>query len=456
MGLKIIVKAIVPCFFFSSFIFGGFAQDSGQAEKQSAIELDLQEVIRFTVEKNWDILISQQNIQHNKSQLTQAFGKIYPSLLFSSNFTQQIDPETVTLAPFTRDNPTAQSFTYQVFPERSFWGTVQASQVVLDLQAFSALKRFKTQLSASRTDLLLQVRQSIRDASVAYYQVLLNRLLWKSNEENAAFARKNLEDVNNQFRAGTSSRYDLLRAKVSLSNSLAQELSSKINLENAVRELKVAAGIPLEQGVTVSGKLDEKIPKRLELNEAGELVGNSLSLRRIDWQRKLAMQDLKISFASLYPTLSSLLSFERKFDKTSQETGGLPAGVKYNFYVGISLNYTLFNGFQRREEIRQAKIMIKQAELQLKAQTQSLGNELRKAVLAVNRGVDQIETQQESLDLAEQALQIARERYRAGTGTLLEILDTQSALLLTRTQYAQAYFQYLSARATYEFITATN
>jgi outer membrane protein len=62
-----------------------------------------------------------------------------------------------------------------------------------------------------------------------------------------------------------------------------------------------------------------------------------------------------------------------------------------------------------------------------------------------------IEAQQKSLSQAEKALQISQTRYRSGIGTQLELLDTQVAMTLAKTNYSQAIYDYLTAKADWQY-----
>ena len=63
---------------------------------------------------------------------------------------------------------------------------------------------------------------------------------------------------------------------------------------------------------------------------------------------------------------------------------------------------------------------------------------------------ERVAAQQKSVEQAEKALKIAQTRYQNGIGTQLEILDTQSALTGTQTNFAKAIYDFLIAKAAWE------
>jgi outer membrane protein len=62
-----------------------------------------------------------------------------------------------------------------------------------------------------------------------------------------------------------------------------------------------------------------------------------------------------------------------------------------------------------------------------------------------------IDAQVKNLEQAEKTLSIAQTRYKSGIGTQLEIIDTQAALVYARTNHAQAIYDYLVAKADWEY-----
>jgi outer membrane protein TolC len=87
--------------------------------------------------------------------------------------------------------------------------------------------------------------------------------------------------------------------------------------------------------------------------------------------------------------------------------------------------------------------------MRLKAE-EGLRIQIQSAELKMEEARKRIEGQAKSIDQAEQAVRIAQTRYRSGVGTQLELLDTQVAMTRTRTNYAQAVYDYLVAKAEWD------
>jgi outer membrane protein TolC len=62
-----------------------------------------------------------------------------------------------------------------------------------------------------------------------------------------------------------------------------------------------------------------------------------------------------------------------------------------------------------------------------------------------------IKGQEKSIDQAQKAMRIAQTRFKSGVGTQLELLDAQVAMTRTQTTYAQALYDYLVAKAEWQY-----
>ena len=68
----------------------------------------------------------------------------------------------------------------------------------------------------------------------------------------------------------------------------------------------------------------------------------------------------------------------------------------------------------------------------------------------MNAAKEQLVVNKEAIAQAERGYEIAKVRYNTGSGTILELNDSELALTQSRLNYQQALYDYLSAQANYE------
>ncbi len=73
------------------------------------------------------------------------------------------------------------------------------------------------------------------------------------------------------------------------------------------------------------------------------------------------------------------------------------------------------------------------------------------AELKMSEAKKRIVGQEKSNSQAQKAVRIAQTRFKSGVGTQLELLDAQVAMTRAQTNYAQAIFDYLVAKADWQY-----
>ena len=115
--------------------------------------------------------------------------------------------------------------------------------------------------------------------------------------------------------------------------------------------------------------------------------------------------------------------------------------------VGLVLNVPIFTGFENSYRIRAAQA---QREVRL-AQNERLQNQVTldvwQAYQRLQTAAEAVQTTRDLLASAEQSERVALGRYKAGVGTVLDVLNAQSALAAARMQRIQSELDWYVYRA---------
>lgn len=91
---------------------------------------------------------------------------------------------------------------------------------------------------------------------------------------------------------------------------------------------------------------------------------------------------------------------------------------------------------------------MEQAELEYYKQADAIDLEVREAYLNMQEAEKRFHTTKVAVSKAEEDYFIAKEKYKAGAGVILDIIDAQLALTTAKTNYIQAQYDYASYKAT--------
>jgi len=327
--------------------------------------------------------------------------------------------------------------------------TISVNQVIYSQKVNTAIKvaneyaqLSKTGNQGTRNDVVLSVKK-------VFYQVLLMQELLKVSKYGNEVAKANYENVAALFKQGVASEYDFLRAEVQLANSQPLLIQTENNLELSKNYLKSLCAIDIDSPIEIKGEfVFEEIPEPVIEKAYLTAVENHPAVKQLAIQSSLLDKNITIQRADYFPTLSA-------FGQYSFQAQDNTLKIKdYNwaksFMVGLNLTYALFDGFGRSARIEQAIIDKDKVDLTRRKVEEGLKIKILQSKMGMEEAKKRINAQKKSLEQADKALKISQSRYKNGVGTQLELIDTQAALTVAQTNYAQAIYDYLNAKADWE------
>ena len=435
-----------------TFIFAGIllAASNIYAQADSVdLVLTLDKAVSMALQNNYDIRIAQLSIQKAEEQITEAYSGAWPRLSFSGQYTRNLKSPVLFIPPNTPFNPSPNTLTFSIGAKNSYNLGLTLSQTIYDPRlgtAVSIAKKYSqySDLSneSAKDDVIAQVKES-------FYSVLLSKKLVDVNEQGYKVAKANYENTGALYKQGAASEYDYLRAEVQLANVKPMLIEARNNLQLAKNALKNLLALDLNTKIDVEGEFKvEKVSPDLIERSNEILKDKNPALQKLSLQKLILEENVDIEKAAYLPTLSAFGNYAWQ---TQDNTFNFN---NYNWAntitVGLSLTYTLFDGFKRSARIQQAKIDVENLEVTKNKTEAGLKISLMQSKLKMEEALDRIQAQEKSVQQAKRALEIAQTRYREGVGTQLEILDTQNSLTQTRINYEKAVYDFLIAKTEWE------
>jgi len=239
--------------------------------------------------------------------------------------------------------------------------------------------------------------------------------------------------------AGVSPAIDTLRAHVEL-QSRQQQLIVARN-DYAIEKLTLARVIGLPPGQEFT--LTTAAPYE-PLAAAG--VDESLRrayLSRPDYlaaaeQLRAAEDFRRAATAENYPSLSMAGDYG---------AAGIRPGSSHGvFQVGATLTIPVFAAGKIHGDVLEAEAALRQSRQQLENLRGQIDYEVRTALLNLNAAADQVEVARSSVDLANQTLVQARDRFTAGVTDNLEVVQAQEAVVAANESYISSLYAHNLAK----------
>jgi outer membrane protein TolC len=315
---------------------------------------------------------------------------------------------------------------------------VYAQQNVVDLESYRGLKASERALDANKMD-----AQDARDLIVRAIATLYLNAQSAEARVNSAQSRVTdsstlLKLAGDKHEAGTATGVDVLRAQVQLANDrqalLVAQNQLKQSLLSLARNLGMNPGTPLE----LAEPLDYK---SLPQPESEGLVGAAL-LARADYlslasQRASLVEQESASRARYYPKLS----VNGNFGGIGRSIGGVaPTGL-----IQGQIDFTVFD-HDRNGEAEELASRVKRIDDQIADLRRGIDEDIREALLNLDSAAEQVAVAREGQDLAQRELEMARDRFQAGTANNVEVVTAQDELARAEENYILAVSSHVDAK----------
>jgi len=179
----------------------------------------------------------------------------------------------------------------------------------------------------------------------------------------------------------------------------------------------------------------------LETQQA--LAGLDLSNRRAGAYPRLLLTGA-YGFTGSDPTLSGLFGFR---GPNSRNGAGVLNQNWFGFgNVGLSLSVPVFDGFRRRYQVQQGRIMQQTIERGFETLRQSIDLQDAQSRATLVNALDVLDNQKANLDLAADVSRVTRIKFNAGVGSNLEVITAETDLRSAQTNYYGAIYDVLVAK----------
>ncbi len=306
-------------------------------------------------------------------------------------------------------------------------------------------------LEKARNDIRMQVAQ-------AYVQILYNK-------EMADVARRQVEIDSLQvvrlqglFNNGKASQTDLSQQQATLAKSRLTATQAANSHQLSLLTLSQLLELTTPEGFDIvspsidhlsdfDGLISPEIIYQEALTTKPEIQAEQLRLQGTD-------HSIKIAQSALYPTLNFSGGLQTNYFKTNGvKADGFFSQMKNNFskYIGVSLNYTLFNRLATRNNIRRARIDRENQQLVLDNTKKTLYKEIQQAYYNAVAAHSKYQSSQAAAQSSHDAFKLMQAKYENGMANITQFDEAKNKYLNAESDFVQARYEYLYQTALMNF-----
>lgn len=412
------------------------------------VQLSLDECIRIALEENPTIKVAEMEIERVDYSRKETIGQLLPSVNFSGQYTRNLalqtiymnTPEGTTSFKMGRDNTFNTGFTASVpLVMPTLWRSIKLS----DNQILQNMETARE----SKLSLVNQVQK-------AYYALLLAQDSKRVIEENQQTAKLNADIYAKQYKIGTASEYDMLRANVAVTNLEPSILEAENTITQLELQLKVLMGMDVRTPIAPSQSLDDfkgmMYERALAVTSVDTTLASNSSLKSLDLQTDYLQKALEVQKMAWFPTLTGDASL--MWNSMSDGNPLKNFQWSHSAAVGITLAFPLFQGGQRYYRQKQAEVAVREMRWQRENLQRSLNMQVRAQIDNIAKSLKQIESNDAGVEQAQKANDIMQKSFAMGAASFIQLRDTEDALMSARLAYYQAIYNYLVAESDLQYL----
>ena len=396
------------------------------------LALTLREAIDRGLKTNLGLLVSDSNSETVRSQRVRALSALLPQVNGSvSQVEQQINLKTI---GFNFHFP-GVSIPNIVGPFHYTDVRASASWTAFDYSARKNYRSAQENERASRLSVQNARDLVVQGVAAAYLQIIADASRSDAIRSQVQTAQALYDRAVDQQKAGTTAGIDVLRSQVELKQQQQRLLAQENQFAKDKLSLGRIIGLPSGQDFNIA----ETVPFS-PLSSITEDQALRLALdQRPDFQSYTAQvhaaeETVKAAHGEHYPTATINADYG--------DVGTTLASSHGTFSFTAAAKFSIFDGGRIGADVLQAKAALKQRQDELADLRAQIEYEVRTAFLDIRTAADQVAVARSNLDLANQTLVQARDRFSAGVSDNIEVVQAQESVAAANDSLISALYSH--------------
>ena len=431
----------------------GVALAQGSSSQQKILTLD--KAISTALEQNVTVRQAMNSSVAAQSGVLAAYGSYLPTLSARGGWTRQ---ET--------DQPAGTQY-YGGQPIQisasSLTSNYYTAGLNLGYTIFNGLAReanFSAAVSNAKVADNLAVRTSqqiVYAVQSDYLTVLRNRQLVKVSEENLKRDQRQLERIVESNRVGALSIGDVYRQQSLVAQDEVSVIGAQNTYDKSIADLLSLVGLEVSESYQI---VDPSIPDSLSPADIDALKAKAAGFQDLRQRALAARPDyigakenfsaaqsgVTAAWSSYFPSVSASAGYN--LSNTDFSLLSQSKGISW----GVSISWSLFDGFQTNRSIQNAVVQRRNAELSLLQAERNINVDVKKALLDLDAAGKQYDASLKSVQSATQDSKVAQERYNLGSGTLVDLLTANAGLVNAQVSKVNATYNYIIASRNLDYV----
>lgn len=320
----------------------------------------------------------------------------------------------------------------------------RADQLIYDFgQTAHKVKAEQSGQDAAEKDILTNKALVILRTQQTYIQCLRQKRLVEIAEGTVRERGIIRDQIAVLYKQKLKSKLDLNLISVELRSVEVQLVQAKNELRAAFAALNAAMGVRGPEEYTLEDLPAAPLPSATLEGLILQAQDNRPELLGISDRIKQSDEQLSSAQALNFPTISALglygvIHFSDA--PTNQYAGSHPGQTNLWWGAAATVSIPLFTGFLIENQVAEARAQKHKTEQRKMNLANTVALEVTESYLAFQTAQQQIKVEEKEVESARSALTLAKERYRLGLASIVDVTTATTALLLAEVKLSEARY----------------
>jgi outer membrane protein TolC len=379
-----------------------------------------------------DVAASQESIKGAK-------GALFPRVDLNAGYTRENRPIPFIPAQSPRIQPafSDEIYFWNVFLRMPIYeggrlsGQVRISEIEREIQ--SSRKKFTTQ------DVIANVTNT-------FNKLLQLKEFRVANLKSVEALQRQGKNTKLFVETGRTAKVELLRVEVQMASERQNLIRTEETINRARYALAYFMGVDIKEVPDVEGSLSTE--EQVTAQNIDELLKSRPDIMASSRRVEQSKARVDVASSRRYPSVSLFGNYGHK--------AGVELDQRYEVWeAGVLGSINIFDADIISSEIRREKISHQKAQEELKLATLKARLEVDNALSSIREAENKLSMAKKAMEQSEETLRIEELKYKAGAGTITDVLLAQSAMSLAQANYYQALYDFNAATTEFKRATGT-
>jgi len=320
-------------------------------------------------------------------------------------------------------------------------------------QITNSISKLKLDLQASVEDLAKAKSDISVNIASTYLSILFAKDLVKVSENQLKVTHLQIAQINEKVEAGSLARGSLLDIE-------AQAAGEELDLVNAKNQLQIAK-LALTQllELPVKDTFDVEVPELPEISAQASIatsnevytasLQNRPEIRAADFRHQSSAYQLKMAQSALYPNISLYANLYDNYNNmyTDLKKEKIPFGTQLSNNqrkgFGFQMNIPIFNRFQSKIQIDNARLQVLNTGLDLESAKKLLRSDIETAQTSAIAALNRFISNKKAVSSIREAFRYSEEKFSVGLVNAVEYNTAKTKLAKSESDLLQAKYEFI-------------